>query len=338
MRLLAKAPEERYQDASSAAAAIAGAMRGIQGFLERHDSDPPPPGPPRRSFAALPEVPAHVERPESARRAGKLETWLGVARTWTRARQVGALAGALIALIALGFVAISLGLKLAKPKARVVPASASVALAVSAPTPAGSTPEGDASDAPSEPPPEPDPKAKFLSRASSAPSDAARVWLLMFEADPKALDDPEVQKKTAGLLVRSDPDDESIKSVFDQLTHRAGAVGLDVLYRVLDEEPGSRAAERAAQILYRPGSAERASPALRVTLDIRRMNCTRKLERFDRAGQQGDERTARELEKLRPPSCTVRKGQCCFKDDAKLEKTLAQIRSRKHDPGGSAEP
>lgn len=52
----------------------------------------------------------------------------------------------------------------------------------------------------------------------------------------------------------------------------------------------------------------------------------------------GAGRTARELEKLRPPSCTVRKGVCCFKDEEKLERALARLRDRSHDPDGAAPP
>lgn len=196
----------------------------------------------------------------------------------------------------------------------------------------------DAGSEPSHRRPAPDAKGKFLAQAGQPPASGARAWLLMIETDPKSLDDPEVQKQTAGLLARADAGDESIQKVLDQLTHGAGAAGLDILYRVLEDEPASSVAQRALQILSRQTSAERASAALRVTLAIRRMNCTRKLEQFERAAQEGDERTARELEKLRPPSCTLRKGACCFKDNEKLENTLARIRDRKHDDAGSAQP
>ncbi|GMV15616.1 MAG: serine/threonine protein kinase [Polyangiaceae bacterium] len=322
MRLLAKAPEERYQDAAAAASAIAGAMRGLPGFLERQDSYRPPARLPKRSVAAPPEGEApNAPRPVSS---------------WKRPRALGAL-GLAIALVAIVF---GLYLTMREPRpaspSASVSVSASAAREVAAPIPAPPASVADAeSDASARPPVE-DVKAKFLSAGDQAPADAARAWLLMMEADPKALDDPEVQKRTAEVLERANPDDESVRKVFDHLTHRAGPVGLDVLYRVLDAQPGSSGGQLAGQILFRPPSAERASPALRVTLDIRRMNCTRKFERFDRAAQEGDERTARELEKLRPPSCTVRKGVCCFKDEEKLERALARLRDRSHAADGAA--
>ena len=320
MRLLAKAPEERFQDATAAASAIAGAMRGIQGFLKPSESDRPPPSPPRRSFAAVNEVGAH----DSARMARELVARPG--QSWTRAGRIGVFASVLVVV---AVVAVALKLVLSKRADRPIVPSASAAMVVSAPIPRASAPGSDAGSEPAERPLAGSPKSAFLSRPDQPPADAVRAWLLLMEGDARALDDPEVQKKTVAVLARTDPDDESVMKVFDQLSYRAGPVGLDVLYGVLEQAPGSSAGARAAQILYRPGSAERASPALRVTLDIRRMNCTRKYERFGRAALEGDERTARALEKLRPPSCVPRRGECCFKDDPKLEQTLAQIRDRK---------
>ena len=320
MRLLAKTPEQRYPDATAAGAAIAGAMRGIQGFLRATESDRPPPAPPRRSFAALPEP--RGERRGSARKAGP----------WTRPRLIGVGAGAFLLLVA---VLLALGHRSKPQPGRPASPSASAAAVGSAPVPApASAPLPAPSSEPSRT--EHDAKGEFLSRADGPPADAARAWLSMLERDAKALEDPEVQKKSAGMLARADPDEESIMKVVDQLSHDSGSVGLDVLFGVVEAEPGSKLAERALGILYRPASAERASPALRVTLDIRRMNCTRKYERFGRAALEGDERTARELEKLRPPSCVVKKGDCCFRDDAKLERALAQIRERGHT--GTATP
>jgi hypothetical protein len=81
-------------------------------------------------------------------------------------------------------------------------------------------------------------------------------------------------------------------------------------------------------VLFRQLLAGKVSPALGVTLDIRRMNCSRKIRQFDRAAKDGDARTLRELEKLHPPGCTVSQGACCFKDNPKLEASLAQIRDR----------
>jgi eukaryotic-like serine/threonine-protein kinase len=320
MRLLAKTPGERYPDAASAGVAIASAMKGIQDFLRKTESGPPPPAPPRRSFAAL-----------AAPREGRISR-TRPARSWTRAQIVAAAAGALgLAVVA----TLVVGLITSKGKDRPVKPSASATVAASGPKPADSEATTDAGGEPARPV-EHDAKKEFLSRADAPPADAARAWLLLLDRDRKALDDAQVRKKTVDMLVRADPDDEQVMKVFDQLTYRAGELGLDVLYAVLEQNPTSNGGQRAAQVLYRPANAERASPALRITLDIRRMNCTRKYERFGRAALEGDERTARELEKLRPPACVVKKGECCFRDDAKLDRALAEIRDRDHTDAAAA--
>jgi hypothetical protein len=174
-----------------------------------------------------------------------------------------------------------------------------------------------------------DMKQKFLTQAAGDDTtEAARAWVLMMEADPKALDDSEVRKKTVSVVTRAEPEEESMRKMFYQLAYRTGSIGLDLLYQVVEDAPGSGAALRSEPILYRVINSDRVSTELRITLEIRRLNCSRKVLLFDRAGKEGDERTARQLEKLKPPSCDVGKGVCCLNDDSKLEKALADIRER----------
>jgi len=119
--------------------------------------------------------------------------------------------------------------------------------------------------------------------------------------------------------------DKATIKVFEKLASGTGELGLDVLYRVVEEQPASPA-QVAVVFLYR--EASRASPALRVTLDIRRVSCSRKFLQLERAAKDGDVRTLRELEKLHPPGCVVRKGACCMKSEPRLDASLAQIRKR----------
>ncbi len=326
MRLLAKAPEERWQDANAAAAAIAGATRGIQGFFTTQESYRPPAAPALRNSASVLEPSDDAKPVARAPRAAE-KSLFATALAWMQARPAIAIVGGLVTL-GVGITVVTLSVSNGKaPDTAPSTSAANLASAPPAtptPTPAASGREAKADAAVQDL--EQSVKAKFLTRADKA--DAAKAWLLMMEGDSEALKDADVQKKTISMLSRSDPEDEAINKVVDQLAHRTGTLGLDILYGVLEHDPSTKAAERAKIILYRLESVERASPALRVTLDIRRMNCTRKLERFGIAAKVGDERTARQLEKLRPPGCTVKKGACCFKDDAKLSRTLAQIRDR----------
>ena len=315
MRLLAKSPDERWQDAAAAAAAIAGATRGFSGFFQANESYRPPPGPPMRSSAGLSEV----SEPQLTSATEKREPLVrkGGVGGFVRAHPASVLA---FGLVGIAVIVIAVGFAVSGGKDPPTRPSAAAALAASEAMPKASAPPSTPQSAA---PPQPvDPQAAFV--AKPTPSS----WLLMLEANPKALETEAVQKKTISMLLALEPEDEATQQVFDQLTHSRGSAGLDVLYGVLEAAPTSKSGTRAAQVLFRADTVERASPALRVTLDIRRMNCTRKLERFPVAARDGDERTARQLEKLRPPACTIKKGACCFRDDATLERTLAQIRER----------
>lgn len=312
MRLLAKAPEERYQDASSVVAAIDGAMQGIHAFLKRREAhvSPTAPAPPSDVIVVKYARPARRE----TRSPRGLPSW------WP---------GAAIGLVAIVAALVVLGRQLARdpPRTGSAPASAtSVASPAAVAEPPPPKLVASASAAPKAPP---DRRREFLSVADRAPSEAAAAWLRFISPEPQALRDPEVQQKTVALLTRADPDKDATGEVFEKLAHGAAEPGLDVLYRVVEEQPASKAAQRAAPLLYRQAATGgRMSAALRVTLDLRRMNCARKIQELGRAAKEGDQRTLRELDKLHPPGCVLRKGACCFKDDPKLESSLAQIRER----------
>jgi serine/threonine-protein kinase len=316
MRLLAKKPEERYQDAASVAAAIDGAMQGLQGFARRRESHRAP-GPLPAASGSVSAAAASLVGREPSKRAGRSWSW------WL---------GGALALCAIVAAVAVFGRRAARNEAEVVApsapsatlAAASASAAVVAPTVSAAPVEAASAAAAAKT--GPDPKREFLDAANGPPSQAVETWLRVLGADEKALTDPELQQKTVALLGRADLRDKSTLKVFEKLASDSGELGLDVLYRILEEQPTSRAAQVAIVFLYR--EASRASPALHVTLDIRRVSCSRKFLQLDRAAKDGDERTLRELEKLHPPGCVVRKGACCVRSEPRLEQTVAQIRAR----------
>ncbi len=334
MRLLAKAPEERYQDAASVAAAIDGAMRGIQSFLRRRESNRPPPGGLTQASSPI----LAVEQLSRATRRSMIgEDWLDRFASRIRLERRQAMAVGIAAIVlALVLIVITLRALLSSDAAPSASPSASAPAPIpaSAPIPVSASPPAPTRSAPPAPP---DARTKFLALADRPPPEALSAWLRMFESDKKSLDDETVQAKTAAILARAETQGEEVDKVFEELSYRAGAAGLDILFRVLEEAPASRVAQRSGPVLYQQARADRASPALLVTLDLRRMNCSRKVQQLDRAAEEGDLRTLRELEKLHPPNCIVRKGACCFREDEKLEKALSRIRER-HPAAGSKSP
>lgn len=305
-RLLAKAPEERYQDAGAVAAAIDGAMRGIQGFMQRRESHRPPAALPARSVTAPPIAVREPRRVPA--------WWQRIERPWLYGAAV-----AVVAVIGAIIVALASGEGAVPPESPLASASASA--------PPSKPPAPPASQVRATPS-KPDPRREFLAAEGSA---AAEAWLGLVRSDEESLDDAAVREKTVKLLAGAEPEAREAGKMFEHLAYGAGTVGLDLLYRLLEEHPESKMAQRAGPVLTQQAIAGRASPALAVTLDLRRMNCSRKIRQFDRAAEHGDERTLRELEKLHPPGCVVQRGACCFKDDSKLESTLARIRER-HPP------
>jgi hypothetical protein len=106
MRLLAKAPEERYQDAASVAAAIDAAMRGIQAFLARRESNRPPPGVAQSSVGNLSGLTAENRARISRPRARAFQDWLDHigARTGLGPKRtlIAGVAGVAVLVVALG--------------------------------------------------------------------------------------------------------------------------------------------------------------------------------------------------------------------------------------------
>jgi hypothetical protein len=166
----------------------------------------------------------------------------------------------------------------------------------------------------------------FATQGSS--KEGASVLLALLQLNPRALEDEPIQAATAALVSRLPPKDDSTSSVFYALSYRAGGPGLDVLHRVFEAHPLSYAGHRAESILSLQATSERASPALRITWEIRKTRCAQKPLLFERAGEEGDARTARQLSKLSAPGCKPRRGECCIRSDVRLDRALARIEER----------
>jgi len=324
MRLLAKKPEERYQDAASVVAAIDGAMRGLQGFAQRRESHRAPAPLPAPTAAPVNAAIAAQATKQPPKRSERSWSWL---------------LGGAIALVAIIAAIAAVGRRVASddtqtpgasasvaaPAASLIAPSASVAAAPAMPALASAAPATPAADAGTSKA-SLDARREFLGVAERTPSEAAEAWVQLVTADERALEDPEIQTKTLALLASADLRKRAAVKVFEKLATGSGELGLDVLYRLVEDQPASRSAQLALLMLYR--EAAHASPALRVTLDVRRVSCSRKFLQLDRAAHDGDERTLRELEKLHPPGCVVRKGACCVRSEPRLDASLAQIRAR----------
>ena len=80
--------------------------------------------------------------------------------------------------------------------------------------------------------------------------------------------------------------------MFDALAHRVPGSGADVLYELVRTRGGSRRPPPAPEaLLAQPEVAALATPALRITFELRQAPCPDKAALLDRAAAEGDART-----------------------------------------------
>jgi hypothetical protein len=118
-------------------------------------------------------------------------------------------------------------------------------------------------------------------------------------------------------------------TMFDLFTQKLGAEGVDVLFEIVrtrgaEKGPG----KRAMDLLRDDKIVARASPALRVLLELRAAPCPKKRELFERAAADGDARMLLELRSLRSSPCTKKAGPCCFKTDKPLYDAINTLKTR----------
>ncbi len=175
-------------------------------------------------------------------------------------------------------------------------------------------------------------RAELLAAASNeevGAAEASSILVALADADAAAMKRPEIRTAATKLALRigNQGGDEATQA-FYALAYRFGPVGLDLLYDVSVDATHTRAAKRAGAILEVQARTGRPSPALRITLEIKRAACKQKPLLFSRATADGDARTLDVLEQLRPPACDPDDGACCFRRHVGLEKTIDAIRER----------
>lgn len=106
----------------------------------------------------------------------------------------------------------------------------------------------------------------------------------------------------------------------DQVEH----AGADVLYQVAFRHGGSAGAERAIGLLGRDDVLGHASPAMRIALDLQQTPCRDRPKLFERAGHEGDDRAMLILMNMRDEYC---RG-CCMRAEPGLAPAIDAIRAR----------
>ena len=194
-----------------------------------------------------------------------------------------------------------------------------------------SAPAIEASAAPSSEPAAASPRAELWKAvAKHDPRRGAQAVIALADVEPAAFREPDVIAAAANLAATMDALDAGVaNTMFDLFSQKLGAEGVDVLFELVRTRGAERGpGKRAMDLLRDERVVSKASPALRVLLELRAAPCPRKRELFERAATEGDARMLLELRSLRGSPCPKRAGPCCFKTDKPLYDAIATLKAR----------
>jgi eukaryotic-like serine/threonine-protein kinase len=352
-RMLAKNPDERYQDADE-----------LLGDLD-HASPPEalPPSRPSSTRTPISWRPGNLIRPrksadsgpESGLRARPLEgpdaadasppptpvSKMPPDEGRTRRIAIVVLAIASLMLVGIG------GIRIYAPAtwerfglepSRAAPAASSAPVAASA-APVESAAPSESAEATADAPKPPAPltpeaiQLRGVLHEAAAEHDAkrgARALIDLARVGPDAFRATDVVASAAAIAVGVETGDRSsADEVFELLGGSAlGAAGPDVLFHIVCFSGGSRAAARATDLLAKDEVLRRASPALRIARELRSAPCKDRPALYDRALAEGDERALSVMSAMRGQGCLDAPGACCAQSDPKLADAAQKLRER----------
>jgi serine/threonine-protein kinase len=140
----------------------------------------------------------------------------------------------------------------------------------------------------------------------------------LVDADPEALRRAEVAVAARDVTASLERESGATKQ-FAALAKGPGDAGLDVLYDIVQSKGGSRAADRASEILREDTVLLRAAPALRIAFRLREASCVDKIPLFDVAAKEGDGRALVVMET---------QGRACFRKSKELDFGIKGLKER----------
>lgn len=147
---------------------------------------------------------------------------------------------------------------------------------------------------------------------------ANRIALDLGKGAPEVYKDSEFVSYAQSLAItlsKENAEGELMKLFADDL----GTDGLDILYAFIEGQGKAPIAVTAAKLLEDESRLAKASPAMRIALELRNASCVDKLKLLDRAGKEGDARARLALETL---------GKSCFPNNADVDRVIFDLRTR----------
>jgi serine/threonine-protein kinase len=147
---------------------------------------------------------------------------------------------------------------------------------------------------------------------------ANRIALDLGKGAPEVYKDPEFVSYASSLAItlsKENAEGELMKLFSDEL----GPDGLDILYAFIEGQGKAPIAVAASKLLEDEARLARATPAMRIALELRNASCVDKLKLLERAGKEGDARARLVLETL---------GKSCFPNNADVDRVIFELRTR----------
>jgi serine/threonine-protein kinase len=154
--------------------------------------------------------------------------------------------------------------------------------------------------------------------------EGAKALVEMAKAEPASFQDKAMTEAAAQIAGGLAPD--AAVKVLESIA--AAEQGPELLYDIGVANAGSPIGDKALELVESKEVIQRASPALQVTLELRRAECMDKALTFKKAKKDGDQRTVDYLESLRSGPCRTKRGVCCFPGNTLLDSTIRGIQAR----------
>ncbi|HLM71100.1 MAG TPA: hypothetical protein VK459_00355, partial [Polyangiaceae bacterium] len=154
--------------------------------------------------------------------------------------------------------------------------------------------------------------------------EGAKALVELAKTEPAAFNDKDVRAAAAQIAGGLAPAEAA--KVLEALG--AGEQGPDLLYDIGVASPDSPVGERAFELLDSKEVLDRASPALKITVELRKTPCMKKALIFKRVKKEGDQRTLDYLQAMHSSACNRRKGECCFPGNKLVEDAIRTIQAR----------
>lgn len=154
--------------------------------------------------------------------------------------------------------------------------------------------------------------------------EGAKALVALAKTEPAAFQDKDMTAAASKIAGGLAPDASA--KVLEEIA--AGEQGPELLYDIGVANPGAPVGEQALELLASNEVFDRASPALKITVELRKAPCMKKALLFKKVKKDGDQRTLDYLQSMYSSACNRKKGECCFPGNNLVEDAIRTIQAK----------